>query len=78
MNPSGTSIDEEAVSRLQQTSCRCHVFRDDFSISARTDAVPSYGLGTYVRHLNLVSNFFPSFVSRPEAHDLKFQWVSRP
>ena len=48
MNPSGTSIDEEAISRLQQTSCRCRVFRDDFSISARTDAVPSYGSGTYV------------------------------
>ena len=48
MNPSGTSIDEEAVSRMQQTSCRCHVFRDDFSISTRTDAVPSYGSGMYV------------------------------
>ena len=45
MIPLGTAIDEEAVARMQETSCRCRVFRDDFYTSPRTDAVPYHGSG---------------------------------
>lgn len=69
MNPSGTAIDEDAISRLQQTSCRCQVYRDDFSISSRTDAVPSYGSGIHSLPFDLRNprGLFFSRVSRPDA-----------
>lgn len=45
----GTAVDDEEISRVQQTLSQCHLLHDDFSISEGTDAVPSHGSGAFYR-----------------------------